>query len=908
MTFKINITSTSKHDNTSNAHMTDRAQEEDGAQKNCSYSTLIKGRRAVEEAPFPVKLFKVLELIDAHEPELAVIMSWQPHGSCFCIHDPEKFQDTIIPRFFFENETYSSFLFQLKLWGFKSLNLTGPFSGGYYHELFRRECPFLCRGITRTAISSEGRSRAGNAREESRIMRKDYAVNTYVNRGVTHVPPKRQTSCFPASSTNVICLDTPRHQQMRSALHLEDFNTIPSRRLRKSPRPREHGNSRSLRDSAKRQSSTKVFRGRMCSTAAEDANSRIARPKSRKQESSRSLVGREEVRAVRKKRNRSAGALTRSCASVADEESSRISRPRSREQESSTSLGGRVKSQTYTDAFRRRRRRRRSAGALARSCASVADEESSRISRPRSRKQESSTSLVGREEVRAVRKRKSRSAGALTRSCASVADEESSRISRISRSRKQQSSRSLGVRVKSQPATDAMRRRRSRSAGALARSCTSVSDEESSRMSRPRSRKQESSTSLGDRVKSLSSTDASRRRRSISPGALTRSCTSVADEESSRISRPIKQDSSRSLVGREEDRAFRKRRSRSACVLTRSYASVTNEETSLVSRYRSRKQESSTSLGGFSTKAFRRRSRPAGALTRSRASVADEESSRISRPRSREQESITSLGGREEGKVVRKRRSRSAGALARSFTSVADEENSRISRPRPRRQESTRFPDDREEGRTKKARRRRRRPSGALTRSYSGLSDRYLNSIFHLVDYDSSSSGYSFSKIQSPRRRGEKIMRHKVGKNTASCDMSDRSLSISNDLTTNVSDFRYKLDRTMHRINFIPSSRNILDRIVSESGKSILGSKSSKSMKKNWQLSNGKPCEDQGHESLNHLGPSSKDSSCASFSSVSLTKEANERALLNRSFLAIEKLQNQLEKLDFSNTFTEYNE
>jgi hypothetical protein len=58
------------------------------------------------------------------------------------------------------------------------------------------------------------------------------------------------------------------------------------------------------------------------------------------------------------------------------------------------------------------------------------------ISRPRSRKQKSNRFLVDREE------KSSRSAGALGRSCASVTDEDSSRTSR-SRSRKQEGSRSL---------------------------------------------------------------------------------------------------------------------------------------------------------------------------------------------------------------------------------------------------------------------------------------------------------------------------------------------------------------------------------------------------------------------------------------------------------------------------------
>ena len=272
------------------------------------------------------------------------------------------------------------------LWGFKSLNLTGPFSGGYYHELFRRERPILCRGITRIVISGEGRSRAGNARKELRIKRKEDDVNTDVNPEVTHVLPKRQTSsCLPASSTNVdFSRNTPRKKNTRSALNLEVFNAIPNRRLQISSRPREHGNRRSLRDGAKSQFFAKTFRMRMSSFAIENSNSRIARQGSRNEESSKSPVGREEGRTVQNRSSRSASALTRSCASVDDDKISTTSRPRCRKQECSRSLGGRVKSQPSTDAFRRRRSR--SAGAFTISFASVADGESSMTPIPRFRK------------------------------------------------------------------------------------------------------------------------------------------------------------------------------------------------------------------------------------------------------------------------------------------------------------------------------------------------------------------------------------------------------------------------------------------------------------------------------------------------------------------------------------------
>jgi len=97
---------------------------------------------------FPVKLYHILEYIDLHEPELAKIISWQPHGRCFRVHDAKKMEELILPRFF-NTRHYPSFRRQLSFWGFTRLGQNGPDQGGYYHELFLRGKPYLCRHINR---------------------------------------------------------------------------------------------------------------------------------------------------------------------------------------------------------------------------------------------------------------------------------------------------------------------------------------------------------------------------------------------------------------------------------------------------------------------------------------------------------------------------------------------------------------------------------------------------------------------------------------------------------------------------------------------------------------------------------------------------------------------------------------
>lgn len=123
---------------------------------NCNERIEICTKGGVK-VPFPVVLYNMLEHIDLKEPQLAKIISWQPHGRCFVTHNPKKFEDEVLPRFF-KQKHYASFRRQLNLWGFKRLTQSGPDNGAYYHEMFLRSKTYLCRGIERLANGS------GNAR------------------------------------------------------------------------------------------------------------------------------------------------------------------------------------------------------------------------------------------------------------------------------------------------------------------------------------------------------------------------------------------------------------------------------------------------------------------------------------------------------------------------------------------------------------------------------------------------------------------------------------------------------------------------------------------------------------------------------------------------------------------------
>jgi hypothetical protein len=110
--------------------------------------------------PFPMKLHDMLEHIELLEPELAHVVTWQPHGRCFIVHKPKVFAERVLARFF-QQKKYASFQRQLNLYGFNRIT-KGPDRGSYYHELFLRGKKFLSRGISRMKIKGTGARMASN--------------------------------------------------------------------------------------------------------------------------------------------------------------------------------------------------------------------------------------------------------------------------------------------------------------------------------------------------------------------------------------------------------------------------------------------------------------------------------------------------------------------------------------------------------------------------------------------------------------------------------------------------------------------------------------------------------------------------------------------------------------------------
>lgn len=121
-----------------------------------------RGPRGGVVTPFPEKLHQLLENVD--KEGYADIISWQPHGRCFIMHKPKEFVKVLMPMYFRQTKL-TSFQRQLNLYGFCRLT-SGLDKCGYYHELFLRGKPSLCRQMMRIRIKGTGIKAASNPETE----------------------------------------------------------------------------------------------------------------------------------------------------------------------------------------------------------------------------------------------------------------------------------------------------------------------------------------------------------------------------------------------------------------------------------------------------------------------------------------------------------------------------------------------------------------------------------------------------------------------------------------------------------------------------------------------------------------------------------------------------------------------
>jgi hypothetical protein len=97
---------------------------------------------------FPAKMHAIL-----CRPELADIVSWLPHGRSWRILKPREFEVRVIPTYF-EHTKFSSFIRQANGWGFRRVT-QGRDRNSYYHEMFLRGLPHLCKTMKRPGVAKK---------------------------------------------------------------------------------------------------------------------------------------------------------------------------------------------------------------------------------------------------------------------------------------------------------------------------------------------------------------------------------------------------------------------------------------------------------------------------------------------------------------------------------------------------------------------------------------------------------------------------------------------------------------------------------------------------------------------------------------------------------------------------------
>lgn len=138
--------------------------------------------------PFPVKLHDMLDKIEADG--LASVVSWQPHGRCFVVHNPKEFVNHVMPHYFKQTKM-ASFQRQLNLYGFNRLT-SGMDKGGYYHEMFLRGKVSLAYDIHRMRVKGTGVRLPTNPDNEPNF----YALPPVTKSGIATPPIKSDSPPF----------------------------------------------------------------------------------------------------------------------------------------------------------------------------------------------------------------------------------------------------------------------------------------------------------------------------------------------------------------------------------------------------------------------------------------------------------------------------------------------------------------------------------------------------------------------------------------------------------------------------------------------------------------------------------------------------------------------------------------
>jgi HSF-type DNA-binding len=146
--------------------------------------------------PFPLKLHEMLSTVASTGEDS--IVSWQPHGRCFVVHDPKAFV-ALLPGYF-KLSKLASFQRQLNLYGFQRLT-RGRDKGGYYHELFLRGRVFLSHSIQRVKVKGTGVRARSNPDQEPNFWNMTWLEEEAAASSNSESIVPAAASCIPSSSS-----------------------------------------------------------------------------------------------------------------------------------------------------------------------------------------------------------------------------------------------------------------------------------------------------------------------------------------------------------------------------------------------------------------------------------------------------------------------------------------------------------------------------------------------------------------------------------------------------------------------------------------------------------------------------------------------------------------------------------
>lgn len=175
----------------------------------------------------PFRLYTMLE--EAEKSNFAHIISWQPHGRCFLVHDRVAFVEQILPSWF-AAKTYASFQRQLNMYEFKRMNSPGIDKGSYYNELFLKGRPDLIYGIRRVSLKNQGPRKPGGKDPDFYAMSLIRSVSFRSTQSVPLKPllqsqPQLQPQLLNEQTTPPLC--KPYHSDalyLPSSKHAADDN------------------------------------------------------------------------------------------------------------------------------------------------------------------------------------------------------------------------------------------------------------------------------------------------------------------------------------------------------------------------------------------------------------------------------------------------------------------------------------------------------------------------------------------------------------------------------------------------------------------------------------------------------------------------------------------------------------